>query len=161
MDNNTTSPTTPNTAAPAPATPFPASNNAGSNAGNNSISGVGNSANNAGGGTTGDASKAAPATGAKDSGSSKPADAIAAAAPVVERLIKRATDSAHGAVDSMAAKVSSLTDGLQDGVSKVGDTRDEWLDSARDAIREHPFLAVAGGLLIGAALLSLNSSRKD
>ncbi len=86
----------------------------------------------------------------------KPADA-----PAVDRLIKRVTSSAHDAVDSVAAKVSSVADGLQGGVSKVGDTRDEWIESARDAIRQHPFAAVAGALVIGAALLSLNSSRRD
>ena len=86
----------------------------------------------------------------------KPADA---AAPIVDRLIKRAASSAHDAVDSVAAKVSSLTDGLQGGVDKVGDTRDEWIASAREAIRQHPFAAIAGALVVGAALLSLSSSR--
>jgi hypothetical protein len=43
----------------------------------------------------------------------------------------------------------------------VGDKRDEWIESARDAIRQHPFAAVAGALVIGAALLSLRSSRDD
>ena len=82
-------------------------------------------------------------------------------APLADGLIKRVTQSAHDAVDSMAAKVSSVTDGLQGGVDKVGDTRDEWIESARDAIRQHPFAAVAGALVIGAALLSLSSSRRD
>ena len=87
-----------------------------------------------------------------------PADAKATA-PLVDGLIKRVTQSAHDAVDGLAAKVSSVTDGLQGGVDKVGDTRDEWVESARDAIRQHPFAAVAGALVIGAALLSLRSPR--
>ena len=90
------------------------------------------------------------------------ADADAkAAAPVVEGLIKRVTQSAHDAVDSVAAKVSAVNDGLQGGVDKVGETRDEWIESAREAIRQHPFAAVAGAALIGAALLSLRSARRD
>jgi hypothetical protein len=84
-----------------------------------------------------------------------------AAAPLVDGLIKRVTQSAHDAVDSVAAKVSSVTDGLQGGVDKAGDTRDEWIEAARDAIRQHPFAAVVGALVIGAALLSLRSSRDD
>jgi len=84
-----------------------------------------------------------------------------AAAPVVDGLIKRVTQSAHDAVDNVAAKVSAVTDGLQGGVDKVGETRDEWIESARDAIRQHPFAAIAGAALIGAALLSLRSSRRD
>ena len=86
-------------------------------------------------------------------------DDAKASAPIVDGLIKRATQSAHDAVDTVAAKVSSVADGLQGGVDKVGDTRDEWIESARDAIRQHPFAAIAGALVIGAALLSLRSSR--
>ena len=112
-------------------------------------------------GTPFPASGGTPTTTPTDTNSTRPADAAAAAAPIVDRLLKRATSSAHDAVDSVAAKVGSIADGLQGGVSKVGDTRDEWIESARDAIRQHPFAAVAGALVIGAALLSLNSSRRD
>jgi hypothetical protein len=90
--------------------------------------------------------------------STTPADPKAAT-PVVDGLIKRVTQSAHEAVDSAAARVSSVADGLQGGVDKVGETRDEWIESARDAIRQHPLAAVASALVIGAALLSLRSSR--
>lgn len=108
-----------------------------------------------------DATKpATPVNASNDTAVAKPADAKAAT-PIVDGLIKRVTQSAHDAVDSVAAKVSSVTDGLQGGVDKVGDTRDEWLESARDAIRQHPFAAVAGALVIGAALLSLRSSRDN
>ena len=103
---------------------------------------------------TGDAARATPSP-------AKPAEATEAAAPIVDRLIKRATSSAHDAVDGIAAKVSSVADGLQGGVSKVGDTRDDWVEAARDAIREHPLATVAGALVVGAALLSLMSSRRD
>ena len=101
---------------------------------------------------------AAPAV--QDAGATPPG-AAAAAAPMVDRLIKRAASSAHQAVDDVAAKVSSLSGGLQDGVSHAGDTRDEWVEAARDAIRQHPFATVAGALVVGAALLSLVSSRRD
>ena len=131
MDNTTSSTNPPATS---PGTPFPASN--------------------AANGET----KPTPANADTRS---NPTDAAAAAAPIVDRLLKRATSSAHDAVDSVAAKVGSIADGLQGGVSRVGDTRDEWIESARDAIRQHPFAAVAGALVIGAALLSLNSSRRD
>ncbi len=90
-----------------------------------------------------------------------PAATPATAAPIVDGLIQRATRSAHAAVDSVADKVSSVANGLRDRVDGAGDTRDEWIESARDAIRQHPFAAVAGALVIGAALLSLRSSRND
>ena len=131
MDNTTSSTHSP---AAAPVTPFPANG----------------------------ATKPTTPNAGADTNSTAPVDAAtAAAAPIVDRLLKRATSSAHDAVDSVAAKVGSIADGLQGGVSKVGDTRDEWIESARDAIRQHPFAAVAGALVIGAALLSLNSSRRD
>lgn len=85
--------------------------------------------------------------------------AEAEAAPAVDGLIQRATRSAHAAVDTVADKVSSVADGLRGRVDGAGDARDEWIESARDAIRQHPFAAVAGALVIGAALLSLRSSR--
>jgi ElaB/YqjD/DUF883 family membrane-anchored ribosome-binding protein len=86
--------------------------------------------------------------------------AAASAAPVVEGLLKRVTQTAHDAVDGVAARISSTVDGLQGGVSKVGDTRDEWVESAREAIRQHPFAAVGTAVLIGLALRSLSSSRE-
>ncbi len=95
----------------------------------------------------------APARQQPDSG------AAASAAPVVEGLLKRVTQTAHEAVDGVAAKISSTVDGLQGGVSKVGDTRDEWVESAREAIRQHPFAAIGTAVLIGLALRSLTSSR--
>lgn len=145
MDNTTASTTT-NPSSNAPATPFPVSS-----------------------GDTGSAKQPATTASSGDSNSnsnsnstsSKVADAAAAAVPVMDRLIKQATSSAHDAIDSLSSKASSLADGLQGGVSKAGDTRDEWLEAARDAIRQHPFATVAGALVIGAALLSLRSSRRD
>lgn len=138
---NTISPNTVNSAIASTATPFPASGDAN------------DSARTAASGSSQDASAS--------TGSTKPTGAAAAAVPIVDRIIRRATSSAHGAVDSVAAKVNSLTDGLQDGAAKAGDTRDEWLEAARDAIRQHPLATVAGALVVGAALLSLVSSRRD
>ena len=134
MDNNTTTPTSNTPATNTGSTPFPASN-----------------ANNA----NKPAASNAPADGKDASAEAK------AAAPVVDGLLKRVTQSAHDAVDSVAVKVSSVADGLQGGVDKAGDTRDEWIESARDVIRQHPFATVAGALVIGAALLSLRSSSRD
>lgn len=87
------------------------------------------------------------------------AGAAASAAPVVDGLLKRVTQTAHDAVDGVAARISSTVDGIQGGVSKVGDTRDEWVESAREAIRQHPFAAIGTAVLIGLALRSLTSSR--
>ncbi len=104
--------------------------------------------------------QAAPASNAPAASQpSSDSGAAASAAPVVDNLLKRVTQSAHDAVDGVAAKISSTVDGLQGGVSKVGDTRDEWLESAREAIRQHPFAAIGTAVLVGLALRSLSSSR--
>jgi hypothetical protein len=131
MDNTTASTTTPATTASG-ATPFPHN----------------------------DTAKPVTPSASMDATTPKPAKPADPAAPIADGLIKRATRSAHDAVDTVAAKVSSVADGLQGRVDHAGDTRDEWLDSARDVIRQHPFAAVAGALVIGAALLSLRSSRE-
>jgi hypothetical protein len=82
-------------------------------------------------------------------------------APVADDLIERARQGAHETVDNVADKLLTAAQGVQDSVSKAGNARDAWLDSARDAIRQHPIVAVAGALLIGAAVSSLTSSRDD
>lgn len=134
MTDTTTSPS----ATAKPATPFP----------------VADGANPTSAGPGGD--KLAGATQAAEGAPRAAADV---AAPMVDGLIQRAARSAHAAVDSLADKASSVAGGLRDRVDGVGDTRDEWIESAREAIRQHPFATVAGALVIGAALLSLRSSR--
>ena len=145
--DNTSSPTKTDSPSATPATPFPVSNGDASGA----------KPTSAGAGASGDSNSNSSSSSTAD----KVADAAAAAVPVLDRLIKQATTGAHDAIDRLSSKASSIADGLQGGVSKAGDTRDEWIESARDAIRQHPFATVAGALVIGAALLSLRSSRRD
>jgi|GEM_PF-1062603 len=87
--------------------------------------------------------------------------AAAAAAPAVHDLLGRVTQRAHDAVDGVSNRISTTLDGLQGSASSVGDTRDEWLESAREAIRQHPFAALGGAVLVGLALRSVLSSRND
>lgn len=82
--------------------------------------------------------------------------ADAAAASPVQQLFKRVVDGAHDTVDGAAAKVAPVVD----GIAKVSDTRNEWVGAARDVIREHPFTAIVGALLVGAAYVSLTGSRR-
>ncbi len=82
-----------------------------------------------------------------------------AAAPETDSLLKRMTQRAHDAVDSVSERIGSTVGGVQGGVAKAGETRDEWVESAREAIRQHPFAAIGTAVLIGLALRSLTSSR--
>ena len=87
---------------------------------------------------------------------SRSGDTADAAASPVQQLFKRVVDGAHDTVDGAAAKVAPVVD----GIAKVSDTRNEWVGAARDVIREHPFTAIAGALLVGAAYVSLTGSRR-
>jgi ElaB/YqjD/DUF883 family membrane-anchored ribosome-binding protein len=102
----------------------------------------------------------ATGSGAADEARDHDPSAAAAAAPAAHRLLDRVTQRAHEAVDGVSSRISSTLDGLQGGVSSVGDTRDEWLESAREAVRQHPFAAIGGAVLVGLALHSLMSSRE-
>ena len=86
---------------------------------------------------------------------------VDAAKDAGDSLLRRVTQSAHDVIDSLSAKVSGVTTGTQDKVDQVLQTRDEWTTAARDAVREHPLLAIGGALLVGAAVNALLSSRRD
>jgi ElaB/YqjD/DUF883 family membrane-anchored ribosome-binding protein len=132
MEQTTANPSyTTNEAASGEATPFPVSGQAGS----------------------------ATASAAADAARRHDPSAAAAAAPAAHSLLDRVTRRAHEAVDGVSSRISSTIDGLQSGVANVGDTRDEWLESAREAVRQHPFAAIGGAVLVGLALHSLMSSR--
>ena len=79
------------------------------------------------------------------------------AAPGDDTVLRRVTQRAHDAVDGLSAKL----EGAQDKVDQALQTREEWTAAARDAIREHPLLALGGALLVGAALNALLPSRRD
>ena len=138
MDQNTDTQTA-QASSPSGATPFPTSSQAASR---------------------GDG---AGATTVADSASRQQPDSAgaASASPVVDSLIKRVTQRAHDAVDGVADRLSSTVEGLQGGVSKAGESRDEWIDSAREAIRQHPFAAIGTAVLVGLAWRSLTSSSRE
>jgi len=86
---------------------------------------------------------------------------VDAAKDAGDRLLDRVTQNAHDVIDSLSAKVSGVTTDTQDKLDQVLQTRDEWTTAARDAVREHPLLAIGGALLVGAAVNALLSSRRD
>jgi hypothetical protein len=92
-----------------------------------------------------------------DAGYTRFGDAPRDAAPKADELVERARQRAHETVDRVATKLASAAQCVQSGVSRAEDAQDEWIESARDTIRLHPLAAVAGAVLIGAALSSLAS----
>ncbi|MGS5086997.1 DUF883 family protein [Hydrogenophaga sp. A37] len=81
-------------------------------------------------------------------------------------LLNRATETAHGAVDRFADKAGPAVQKLESGMAQANavlhdqahhmrELSDEWANSARDTVRQHPLtsvlLALAAGALIARA----------
>jgi ElaB/YqjD/DUF883 family membrane-anchored ribosome-binding protein len=85
--------------------------------------------------------------------------------PAVERLAR----SAHGAVDRVADGASSTVERVRSGVDGAMDTmsdkmhvlasnRDEWVDGARERVRDHPLSTIGVALAAGYLLARLTRS---
>lgn len=83
-----------------------------------------------------------------------------------ERM-ERVVQSAHQAVDTLAAKAAPLVDrfssGLDGASSSVHDRADqltamqeEWVESARTTVREHPLASIAAAVAVGMLLSRLS-----
>jgi ElaB/YqjD/DUF883 family membrane-anchored ribosome-binding protein len=78
-------------------------------------------------------------------------------------MVERAANSAHQAVDRVAAKVNPAvervraaaagsTDTLTAKLDDLGTLRDEWTESARAYVRERPMTAIGVAVLAGFLL---------
>ena len=97
----------------------------------------------------------APTAPAKTSGGTEAADALG-----------RVVQSAHSAIDRLAESATPAVQRVQDGVQAAGDTLsqkaadarelgDEWAESLRSTVREHPIAAVATALAVGVLVARL------
>lgn len=102
-------------------------------------------------------SSAMPATPSTDS---------KAAAPASGDALHRVVQGAHTAIDRMAETAAPAVQRLQDGVQAAGDTLsqraddaralgEEWVDSLRGTVREHPLAALATALAVGVLVARL------
>lgn len=98
------------------------------------------------------------------SGSSDMPSGVSSSAggPMVDRMAQ----SAHSAVDRVADTASSavgrVRSGVTDTLSNVGDrmhglasSRDQWIDSGRQTVRDHPLAAIGIGLAAGYLIARL------
>lgn len=78
-------------------------------------------------------------------------------------LLNRMTESAHGAVDRIAGKagpavqklesgVTHANEALHEGAHRVREMGDQWTDSMRHTVREHPLTSVLLALAAGALI---------
>jgi ElaB/YqjD/DUF883 family membrane-anchored ribosome-binding protein len=79
-------------------------------------------------------------------------DFMAEAKRSTEGTIDRMSQSAHDAVDKAANVASSYADRFSSKGEQLIDMRDDWMNAARDYIRENPLqalgIAVAAGYLL-------------
>lgn len=94
-----------------------------------------------------------------------PAPAVSAS--VTPELMDRVVRSAHETVDKLADKAKPQLQRLQEGASSASDSiharvdqarevGDEWTESLRATVREHPLAAVGTALAIGLIIARLS-----
>ncbi len=92
-----------------------------------------------------------------------PADKPASAA---DELLKRTVQGAHTTIDRLADRVAptvrqvgesvaSAEDALQAKADQIRETRDEWSESLRAAVRKNPLACLAGAFAVGALIARL------
>ena len=82
--------------------------------------------------------------------------------PVVDRLARTAHSAVDRVADGASSAVGRVRSGVSDALSTVSDkvqglssSRDEWMDSSRQQVRDHPFAAVGIGLAAGFLIARL------
>lgn len=116
-------------------------------------------------------SSASPGTPSSGGSGSRPAaDAAIDQAAAAERdVMRRVVQGAHEAVDRIADKAipaverlrgtyNDAADSLKLRADQAVDLKDEWTESLRTAVREHPLAAIGTALALGVILAKLTSN---
>ncbi len=115
-------------------------------------------------------SPATPSSGNSGSRATAAADAAIDQAAAAERdVMRRVVQGAHEAVDRIADRAipaverlkgtySDAADTLRQRADQAIDLKDEWTESLRAAVREHPLTAIGTALALGVLLARLTSS---
>jgi ElaB/YqjD/DUF883 family membrane-anchored ribosome-binding protein len=125
-------------------------------------------------------SSASPATPSSGGSGSRPVGAAAGAADAAidqaadaERdVMRRVVQGAHEAVDRIADKAipaverlrgtyNDAAESLKQRADQAIDLKDEWTESLRTAIREHPIAAVGTALALGVIIARLTANNND
>jgi ElaB/YqjD/DUF883 family membrane-anchored ribosome-binding protein len=97
---------------------------------------------------------------------SETTNAAGSTPPVVERV----AGTAHKVVDQLASKAGPAVERVKSGVNTAKDamhtrldglstTRDEWMESCRHSVRQHPLASVGIGIAMGYLLARLTRER--
>ena len=86
----------------------------------------------------------------------------------VRDTVDRAAQTAHETIDRVAAKAgpaleqlqsaaTTAAQSLQDKAATLGEMEEQWLESARTCVREHPLASVAVAVAAGMLISRLSS----
>ena len=81
--------------------------------------------------------------------------AIDSAAGKAEQVLGRVKQGAHEGVDALADTAAPHVQRLQDGIAAARDTGEEWAESLRTTVREHPLAALAAAAAVGLLVARL------
>lgn len=109
-------------------------------------------------------------TGTGSPGSMSGSETLGSSAEGVDRTLDRFVQGAHQAVDSLAAKAApaverlkssmgSASDSMHERADQLGAMQEEWIESARATVREHPLASLAAAVAVGMLISRLTSSR--
>ena len=127
--------------------------------------------------TPSSASPATPSTGGSgsrpvDAAADKASAAIDQAAAAERDVMRRVVQGAHEAVDRLADKAipaverlrgtyNDAAESIKHKADQASDLKDEWTESLRMAVREHPLAAIGTALALGVILAKLTSNNDD
>lgn len=67
----------------------------------------------------------------------------------------RVVQSAHHAVDRLAEKASPAFDAMTGQADQLSAMQEEWLENARNTVREHPLAAIGAAVVFGMVVARL------
>lgn len=116
---------------------------------------------------TSTSSPATPATAAVDDAATKVDAAVDKGVAAGHDVLNRVAQGAHQAIDRLADTAGPAMQRVQDGVQAAGDVLsqraddvrqlgDEWTESVRTTVREHPIAAIATALAVGVLIARLS-----
>jgi ElaB/YqjD/DUF883 family membrane-anchored ribosome-binding protein len=103
-------------------------------------------------------------------GSMPGGDALGSTGMSADRTLERLVQGAHQAVDSLAAKagpaverlkssMGSASESMHERADQLNAMQEEWIESARTTVREHPLASLAAAVAVGMLISRLTSSR--
>ena len=103
-------------------------------------------------------------------GSMPGSDSLGSTGVSTDRTLERLVQGAHQAVDSLAAKAGPAVERLKSSMGTASESmheradqlnamQEEWIESARATVREHPLASLAAAVAVGMLISRLTSSR--